>query len=109
MEDKIFIEIISNKVKLDENTMPTLGIEGRKTYTTGLAPSTAMQMIELDDELLKKIRSRIQKFGEDFSDTIIADETELEFSFGITASGNICILSSGTQLGIKVTLKWKKQ
>ena len=109
MEDKIFIEVISKEVNLDTDTTSVSGVNGRKTYTTGMISSRAMQLIEVDSDLIKKIRRQIEKFSEAFSDVIIADETELEFSIGLTGSGNICILTGGTQLGVKVTMKLGKQ
>ena len=109
MEDKIFIEVISNEVNLTTAATSVSEVNSRKTYTTGMIPSRAMQLIEVDSDLIKKIRRQIEKFSEVFSDVIIANETELEFSIGLTGSGNICILTGSSQLGVKVTMKWEKQ
>lgn len=98
MDDtKLFIEV-----------MPDTSISDRGTYTTGLS-STVGQMIEFNAELCEKIGRKMEEFSQVFSDKILADETELEFSFGITGSGNICILSGSSSIGVKVTLKWKKK
>ena len=96
-ESKMLIEVL-----------PDSSISGRKTYTTGFSSSVG-QMLEIDSELFEKIKCRIEKFGRIFYHKILADEAALEFPFGITGNGNICILSSSSSIGMKVTLKWKKK
>lgn len=107
MENEIYIETISNE--LGANVTHQNESAQRKTYTTGAISAGIMQLIELDADLINSMRNQMKKVGEVFLDTIAADETELEFSLGITGNGNICILSGSSQLGIKVTMKWKKQ
>lgn len=81
--------------------------EGRQTYTTG-KPSLG-QLVELDAETINKVKQSVAELGKTLGDAVLADETEIEFSFGITGNGNICILSGSSSVGIKVTLKWNKR
>ena len=82
-------------------------IEGRQTITTGANPIKT-QMVELSSELVEKMKNQVKEISRDLSDILVADEMELEFSFGVTGSGNICILSGNSSIGIKVVLKWNK-
>ena len=84
---------------------------GRQTYTTGKSPLS--QLVELNSDIIDKIKQSIASLGESIRDNIFADEfadeTEIELSVGITGNGNICILSGSSSMGIKVKLKWKKK
>lgn len=87
--------------------MPDYQIEGRQTITTG-ANRVKTQLVELSLELVEKMKNQVKEISRNLSDTLVADEMELEFSFGVTGSGNICILSGDSSVGIKVVLKWNK-
>lgn len=96
---KVFMEPISNDFGVSTT-------EGRQTYTT--TGISLARLIEVDANTVNKLKQSVLDIGNAFNDVILADEVELEFSFGITGNGNICILSGSSSLGIKVTLKWNK-
>lgn len=96
---KVFMEPISHDFVVDT-------IEGRQTRTT--TGMSSARLIEVDANTVAKLKQSVLDIGNAFNDVILADEVELEFSFGITGNGNICILSGSSSLGIKVTLKWNK-
>ena len=81
-------------------------VEGRNTHTTSI--SSLNQLIEIDANIIAKVKDSVVQIGNTFSDIVLADEVEMEFSFGITGNGNICILSGSSSLGIKVTFKLNK-
>lgn len=96
---KIFMEPISSGHSESE-------VEGRNTHTTSITPLE--HLIEIDANMIAKVKDSIIQIGNSFADIVLADEVEMEFSFGITGNGNICILSGSSSLGIKVTFKWNK-
>lgn len=95
-----------NETKLFIEVMPDRSVSGRQTYTTNFS-SSVLQMIEFDTELYDELKQKIEQLSQIFFDKISADEIEFEFSFGVTANGNICILSGSSSFGMKVILKWK--
>lgn len=96
---KVFMEPISGSFVAD-----TIG--ERQTHTTAGASPT--RLIEVDANTINKLKQSMVDICNAFNDVVFADEVELEFSFGMTGNGSICILSGSSSLGIKVTLKWGK-
>ena len=96
-DNKIYIEVISEESKT-----------GRNTYTTNGPQSALLEMTTLDSNLISGIKRSIDQMCTSFAENIVADEIEMEFSFGITGKGNICILSGSSSMGIKVKMTWKK-
>ena len=87
-----------------EAILPESGVEGRQTHTTGISSLT--KLVEIDADMIDKLKQSAMQIGSAFADLVLADEVEMEFSFGITGNGNICILSGSSSLGIKVKFKW---
>lgn len=81
---------------------------GRQTHVTGPNNSIS-RFIEINEDIIDKIKDKIIGFSNCFSESLTADETSIEFSFGVSSEGNLFILSGNSSLGIKVKLKWKKQ
>lgn len=99
MEDRtLYIETIQTNVS-----------SGRNTQITNGSRSKLWELTAFNTELIQALKENIDKVCNSFSENIMADELEAEFSFGITAEGNICILSGSSSMGIKVKMSWKKQ
>lgn len=94
--------------KLYIETVQTDMESGRNTYTTSGTYSKLREMTALDTELIQTIKENIDKICNSFSENLMADELEVEFSFCVTGEGNICILSGSSSMGIKVKMVWKK-
>lgn len=92
---KIYFETIENEL-------------GRQTHVTG-DNKLINRFVEIKDDVIETIKSNIQNFSASFSDSLLADETTIEFSFCVSSEGNLFILSGNSSLGIKVKLKWEKE
>ncbi len=92
--EKLFIEAISTESMVERNT-----------HTTNFSKSVG-HFLEVNEDILEKLKQKIVQVSEAFSETLVADETTVEFSFSVSSEGNIYILSGNSSLGIKVKLKW---
>lgn len=81
---------------------------GRQTNVTNGVTDRLKELTDFDIDLIQPIKDKIDKISDLFSENLKTDELEVEFSFGITGEGNICIFSGSTSMGIKVRMKWKK-
>lgn len=86
-----------------------VGNSERNTYTTS-AKEKMHGLVAIDEKIIRNIKQTINSVCESLSsELIMPDELEVEFSFGVTGEGNICILSGSSSMGIKVKMLWKKQ
>lgn len=85
-----------------------VGNSERNTYSTS-AQTRIHELVAIDEKIIRNIKQTINSVCESLSSELMSDELEVEFSFGVTGEGNICILSGSSSMGIKVKMLWKKQ
>lgn len=99
LDGKLYIETIQSKQMVSGE---------RNTYPTS-AQTRMHEMLAVDTNIIENVKKTINDICDSFTPDLMSDELEVEFSFGVTGEGNICILSGSTSMGIKVKMLWKKQ